>query len=85
MKEDRHHADPQRKPDRPLRSFIETGITSGRFSDASEVVRDAAKEGFDAADRGDYVALKSEEEIGAFFDQIREEVSAELSSERKRG
>ena len=86
--------------------FIEAGITSGRFSNASEVVREglrlleqreqedeaklewlraAAKEGFDAIERGDYVALNSEEEIGAFLDQIHEEVSAELAAERKRG
>ena len=71
--------------------FIETGIISGRFSNASEVVREglrlleqreqedkakiewlraAAKEGFDAADRGDYVALNSEGELDAFLDQI---------------
>jgi antitoxin ParD1/3/4 len=84
--------------------FIENGITSGRFSNASEVVREglrlleqreqedkarlewlraAAKEGFDAADRGDYVALNSEEELDAFLGQIQEEVSAELAAERK--
>lgn len=86
--------------------FIETGITSGRFSNASEVVREglrlleqreqedkakiewlraAAKEGFDAADRGDYVALNSEEELDAFLDQIHTEVLSERSSKRKRG
>src|SRR5436305_13120207 len=84
--------------------FIETGITSGRFSNASEVVREglrlleqreqedkaklewlraAAKEGFDAADRGDYVALNSEKEIGDFLREIHEEVSAGLVAERK--
>ncbi len=86
--------------------FIETGITSGRFSNASEVVREglrlleqreqedkakiewlraAAKEGFDAIDRGDYVALNSEKEIADFLGKIHEEVSAELVAERKRG
>ena len=85
--------------------FIETGITSGRFSNASEVVREglrlleqrekedkaklewlraAAKEGFDAIERGDYVTLNSEEEIGAFLREIHEEVSAKLAAERKR-
>jgi antitoxin ParD1/3/4 len=69
--------------------FIEAGIASGCFSDASEAVseglrllelreqedkakiewlRAAAKEGFDAADRGDYVALRSEEEIDEFIE-----------------
>jgi antitoxin ParD1/3/4 len=87
-------------------SFIEAGITSGRFSNASEVVREglrlleqreqedkaklewlraAAKEGFDAIERSDYVALNSEEEIGAFLDQIHQEVLAELAAERGRG
>src|SRR5882762_5025776 len=87
-----------------LDRFIEVGITSGRFSNASEVVREglrlleqreqedkaklewlraAAKEGFDAADRGDYVTLNSEEELDAFLGQIHEEVSAELAAERK--
>jgi antitoxin ParD1/3/4 len=86
--------------------FIETGIKTGRFSNASEVVREglrlleqreqedkaklewlraAAKEGFDAARHGDYVALKSVEELDDFLDRIHEEVSAELTAERKRG
>lgn len=86
--------------------FIDARITSGRFSNASEVVREglrlleqreqedkaklewlraAAKEGFDAADRGDYVTLKSEEELDAFLDRIHEEVSADPAAERKRG
>jgi len=76
--------------------FVETGITSGRFSNASEVVREglrlleqreqedkakiewlrrAAKEGFDAADRGDDVTLRSHREIDDFVDQVRREVS----------
>ncbi len=83
--------------------FIEAGISSGRFSNASEVVREglrlleqreqedkariewlraAAKEGFDAADRGDYVSLNSEEELDAFLDQVHEKVSAELNADR---
>jgi Arc/MetJ-type ribon-helix-helix transcriptional regulator len=50
-----------------------------------EWLRAAAKEGFDAADYGDYVTLNSEKEIDALLDQIHEEVSAELAAERKRG
>jgi len=86
--------------------FIEAGIVSGRFSNASEVVREglrlleqrekedqaklewlraAAKEGFDDIDRGDYVTLRSDEDIDALFDQIHREVSAELAVERERG
>src|SRR5579864_1779840 len=86
--------------------FIETGIRSGRFSNASEVVREglrlleqrekedkaklewlraAAKEAFDQLDRGDYIALNSEEDLDAFMNQIHEEVSAELAADRKRG
>jgi antitoxin ParD1/3/4 len=89
-----------------LDRFIEARVTSGRFSNASEVVREglrlleqrdqedkarlewlraAAKEGFDAIDRGDYTALNSEEEIGAFLGEIREEASVDLAAERKRG
>jgi antitoxin ParD1/3/4 len=85
--------------------FIETGITSGRFSNASEVVREglrlleqreqedkariewlraAAKEGFDAADRGDYVSLRSDQEIDDFVDQVRQEVSEKLAAENVR-
>ena len=85
--------------------FIDNGIKSGRFSNASEVVREglrlleqrqkedkakiqrlraAAKVGFDAIDRGDYITLNSEEALDAFLDQISEDVSSELAAERKR-
>lgn len=85
--------------------FIEAGITSGRFSNASEVVREglrlleqreqedqaklewlraAAKEGFDAIERGDYVKLQSDQEIEDFIHQIGEEVSTELAAEKSR-
>jgi antitoxin ParD1/3/4 len=77
--------------------FIESGIASGRFSNASEVVREglrlleqreeedkarlewlraAAREGFDAAGRGDYVTLRSDEEIEDFVDRSRWQVCA---------
>jgi antitoxin ParD1/3/4 len=89
-----------------LDRVIEEGIKSGRFSNASEVVREglrlleqreqedkariewlrtAAKEGFHAIERGDYAALKSKQEIGAFLREIHEEVSIGPAAERKRG
>jgi antitoxin ParD1/3/4 len=85
--------------------FIEAGIASGRFSNASEVVneglrlleqreqedeakiewlRAAAKEGFDAADRGDYVTLRSDREIDEFIDRLGEEAAAEVAAEQNR-
>lgn len=75
-----------------LDRFIEAAVASGRFSNASEVVREglrlleqrqqedhaklqwlrrAAKEGFDAAGRGDYITLQSDQEIDQFVDQLR--------------
>lgn len=87
-------------------SFIDAGIASGRFSNASEVVREglrlleqreqedqaklewlrtAAREGFDAADRGDYVTLRSDREINDFVDQVRREVSEKLAADSPRG
>jgi antitoxin ParD1/3/4 len=86
--------------------FIEAGIASGRFSNASELVREglrlleqreredqaklewlraAAKEGFDAIDRGDYVTLRSDQDIEEFMQQVYDEASAELSVERQSG
>ena len=46
-----------------------------------EWLRAAAKEGFDAAERGDVVALRSESEISGFLRKIREEVTAEIEAE----
>src|SRR5271155_238226 len=89
-----------------LDRVIEEGIASGRFSNASEVVREglrlleqreqedraklewlraAAKEGFDAAGRGDYVTLRSGQEIDDFVDQVRREVSKNVAAEPSRG
>lgn len=82
--------------------FIESGITSGRFSNASEIVREglrlleqrqqedqakiewlraAAKEGFDAIDRGDCTVLNSSEEIEQFLNDIHKEVVAEQAAQ----
>jgi antitoxin ParD1/3/4 len=89
-----------------LDRFIEAGITSGRFSNASEVVREglrlleqreqedkaklewlraAAKKGFDAIDRGDYVTLRSDQDLTEFMRQVGEEASAELAAARNGG
>jgi antitoxin ParD1/3/4 len=80
--------------------FIESGIDSGRFSDASEIVREglrlleereqdervkmewlraAAKEGFDALDRGDFTEIRSEVELKAFMESIHREAVSELA------
>jgi antitoxin ParD1/3/4 len=77
--------------------FIETGITSGRFSNASEVVREglrlleqreqedraklewlrsAAHEGFEDADRGAYLTLRSDQDIDDVVDKARREVTS---------
>lgn len=85
--------------------FISKGVTSGRFSNASEVVREglrlleqreqedkakldwlraAAKEGFDAAKRGDYVSLSSKKQIGDFLRDVRREVTDDLLADRQR-
>ena len=89
-----------------LDTFIEIRVASGRFSNASEVVREglrlleqreledkaklewlrsAAKEGFDAADLGHFVALNSAQELDTFLDQIHEQVAAQVATEQVRG
>ena len=47
-------------------------------------LRGAAKEGFDAAGRGDYVTLRSDREIDDFVDRVRREVSEKLVPEKPR-
>jgi antitoxin ParD1/3/4 len=47
-----------------------------------EWLRAAAKEGFDALDRGDFTTLNSEAEMTSFFQEIHEEVKAELTAAR---
>ncbi len=49
-----------------------------------EWLRAAAKEGFDDIERGDYVTLRSDEEIEEFIDQLGEEAAAEFAAERNR-
>jgi antitoxin ParD1/3/4 len=87
-----------------LNRFIELRVASGRFLNASEVIREglrlleqreredkaklkwlraAAKEGFDALDRGDYTSVHSASEMEEFLNQIHREVSAETAAERK--
>ncbi len=85
--------------------FIESGVSSGRFSDASQMVREglrlleeqqeeqaklewlraAAKEGFDAIDRGDYVVLDSPEQAAGLVTALHDKVLARLAAERKLG
>lgn len=48
-----------------------------------EWLRSAAQEGFDAIDRGDYTAIRSNQELDVFLDQIEAEVTAETAAERK--
>jgi len=48
-----------------------------------EWLRAAAKEGFDAIDRGEYTELRSPEELDHFMNQIYEEVKENLAAERR--
>jgi antitoxin ParD1/3/4 len=87
-----------------LHRLVEAGVPSGRFSNASEVVREGlrlleqreqedraklkwlratAKEGFDARDRGDAVALRSKKEIKDFLQGIRNGAAAGSGSKKK--
>jgi hypothetical protein len=50
-----------------------------------EWLRAAAKEGFDAIERGECTELNSPEEIATFVRQIGEEVEAEFEAERRFG
>jgi len=75
--------------------FIDEGVTSGRFSNASEMVREALRlleqrqeedrariewlrgevqKGMDAMDRGDYVEIRSAEDLEGFMERIGERV-----------
>lgn len=57
--------------------FIDAHIESGRFSNASEMVREALR----LLDRGDYTALHSGDEIDFFMKDIHEEVSSALAAD----
>ncbi|MEZ2347499.1 type II toxin-antitoxin system ParD family antitoxin [Terriglobus sp. RCC_193] len=80
--------------------FIDAAIESGRFSNASEIVREglrlleqreredqariewlrsAAKEGFDAIERGDSISLGSDAEIASFLKGARKKALARAS------
>ena len=46
-----------------------------------EWLRSAAKEDFDAIERGDHVTLRSDQEFDDFVDQLRQKVSGKLGAE----
>ena len=48
-------------------------------------LRAAAREGFEAIGQGDYTELVSDDEVGAFMKQIRDEVKTEVAAERRVG
>jgi antitoxin ParD1/3/4 len=54
-------------------------------SEKLEWLRAAAKEGFDAMERGDYTELHSEQEIEQFLKEIHNEAAASIAAERKIG
>jgi hypothetical protein len=62
-----------------------THVTEEEERAKLEWLRAAAKEGFDAIERGEYTELNSPEEIDAFVRQIGEEVEAEFKAKRRVG
>ena len=83
--------------------FITAKIASGRFSNASEIVREglrlleqreredeaklewlrsAAKEGFEAIEKGDYTILRSDDDLNSFMDEISKEILPETETSR---
>ena len=61
------------------RLVFEEGEAETEEEEAAKLawLRAAAKEGFDAIDRGEYTVLNSDEELAAFLDQILDEVNAD--------
>lgn len=46
-----------------------------------EWLRGAAREGFDAIAQGDFVSLRSEEDLNLLFDGIHQQIATELAAE----
>lgn len=88
-----------------LDRFIETEVGSGRYGNASEVVREglrlmerrkledraklkwlrgAVKEGLEQIDRGEFVELRSLDELEQHIDQLGKEASTKLTTQGKR-
>lgn len=84
--------------------FVQAGIDSGRFSNASEVVREglrlleqreraeeaklawlrgAVQEGIDAIERGDFVDIRSEQDLDKMFREIDDEIERERTVPKK--
>ncbi len=86
--------------------LIDEGVSSGRFSNASEMVREglrllelrqeedrariewlrgAVQEGVDAMDRGDFVSLRSHEDLDEYMRDIREKIMETRANQMTRG
>lgn len=84
--------------------LIEKNVASGRYGNASEVVReglrllekqekedsakiewlrDAAQEGIDDIERGDYITFETDAEMKSFFEQALVTAQKELEQEKR--